>query len=672
MRIPSRLFRIVLLGCWLSCSFFSCTVKDGPVQESEKEEKYVSVNVLTPGSLRNKVGENRMWSITHLKVTGSINLDDLYTLREMAGADTKFQKTNGVLKNLDLEGAKLSFSFPVSAFAYCQRLEMIALPQAVTALPESCFYGCSALKDVRHQGRINSIGKACFYKCSKLTGFEGTEQITELDRFAFAYSGIKQFSFNKKIKTIPYAAFLESGLSGDIDLTGVKVVDTIAFRYAPLNSILIGEGMQEIRTQAFMGRNYTVNPGRTLIQDLKLPKSLKSLGSHAFSYTGIHSLTIQSDLEIPENFESQVDAAMFYHCPKLEKLVVSEGVTILEIPFIGCMKLSIVSLPSTLIRLGHTNPLTMLGGLYPGTFASCSSLTSIQLPDSITMLGDNLFSNTGLTSLSFPKSLLYIGSFCFSGCSNLGDLVLPDHLVEIGQGAFKDCSSIVSVKIPDSLKYIHSSAFSGCSSLEGITLPSALDIMPDTAEHLIGGVPSIESKMFENCSSLRYVDMSSCGHILKIDKAAFSACIRLTQAMLPPHVEVIDAYAFDGCISLTDTNFPSSVSQINDYAFYRCASLSRLVLPTQLRALGEHTFDNCREIRSVEIGSNLQTVGSYCFKECIHLSEVKCSLVQPLPLDNTVFADVNLGNAKLYVPTSSVGLYRSSPVWSGFSAILPL
>ena len=61
--------------------------------------------------------------------------------------------------------------------------------------------------------------------------------------------------------------------------------------------------------------------------------------------------------------------------------------------------------------------------------------------------------------------VLAIGDSAFSGCSSLESIDIPDSVTTIGGGAFSRCSSLESIDLPDSVTTIGDEAFDGCPSL---------------------------------------------------------------------------------------------------------------------------------------------------------------------------------------------------------------
>ena len=99
-------------------------------------------------------------------------------------------------------------------------------------------------------------------------------------------------------------------------------------------------------------------------------------------------------------------------------------------------------------------------------FTGCVSLTSVLIPNSVTIFGDNAFKwCSSLTAITIPDSVASIGKHAFAGCSSLTAITIPDLVTSIGDRAFFGCSSLTAITIPDSVTSIGNGAFYGCSSL---------------------------------------------------------------------------------------------------------------------------------------------------------------------------------------------------------------
>ena len=126
--------------------------------------------------------------------------------------------------------------------------------------------------------------------------------------------------------------------------------------------------------------------------------------------------------------------------------------------FNSCSSLSSVTIPDSVTSIGRF------------AFGYCSSLTSVTIPDSVTSIGQDAFWDcSNLMSVKIPDSVTSIENMAFRNCSNLTSVIIGNKVTSIGRWAFRDCRNLTNVTIPDSVTQIGSWAFSGCSSLKSIT-----------------------------------------------------------------------------------------------------------------------------------------------------------------------------------------------------------
>ena len=159
---------------------------------------------------------------------------------------------------------------------------------------------------------------------------------------------------------------------------------------------------------------------------------------------------------------------------------------------------------------------------------SCSSLTSVTIPNSVTSIGNYAFEFCkGLTSVTAPDGVTSIGASAFKDCSSLTSITIPDSVASIDNSAFTNCSSLTSITIPSRVTFINDSTFKGCSSLTSVTIGN--------------GVTSIGAWVFNSCSSLTSITIpnrvTSIGRLaLQIGSSTNKAVITM-KPTTPPQIQ---------------------------------------------------------------------------------------------------------------------------------------
>lgn len=193
----------------------------------------ITINVATPGTLNTMMGETKKYAITALKLTGSINIDDIKFLREMAGCYNYSYKYPGKLEYLDLEDVRLNFdsssdlfiytyekkywttvtgtdsqTLPSCIFAYLDQLKTIILPSGIRNIEKSAFYRNTSLTTVKLPYNLRSIDGYAFEGCENLTDLTIPSYVERIDKFAFSgCSSLTSIKIPSGVKTIAEGSF---------------------------------------------------------------------------------------------------------------------------------------------------------------------------------------------------------------------------------------------------------------------------------------------------------------------------------------------------------------------------------------------------------------------------------------------------------------------------------
>ena len=304
-------------------------------------------------------------------------------------------------------------------------------------------------------------------------------------------------------------------------------------------------------------------------------------------------------------------------------------------------------IPSEVEHNGQTYRVRAIGA---SAFATCSGLTSITIPNSVTSIGANAFEGcSALTSISIPQSVTSIGSNAFDGCSALETISIPDGMTNIG-GAF-DGSAWYNHQ-PDGLIYIGNVAY------------------------------QYKGTMPEN-TSITLVDRT-----LGIADNAFNGCSNLASITIPNSVKNIGNKAFQGCSSLKSVIIPNSVTSIGSNAFRNCSNLTTFNLPNEWVSIGDYAFTGCNFLgnyTSITIPSSVVNIGRDVFKDCSNLAEIIALPLTPPTIYATSFPYDITGSVvsagrwvdtyrfktkiKLVVPESASEAYLSNTLWNQFETI---
>lgn len=110
---------------------------------------------------------------------------------------------------------------------------------------------------------------------------------------------------------------------------------------------------------------------------------------------------------------------------------------------------------------------------------SCTSLTSISLPQNLEYIGSFAFTSSGLKEISIPANVTTANGV-FSGCQSLTKAVFQSGFKKIEASTFAGCSNLTSLTIPDTVTTIGNAAFAYCPALMQIFIPNSVTTIGST------------------------------------------------------------------------------------------------------------------------------------------------------------------------------------------------
>ena len=236
-----------------------------------------------------------------------------------------------------------------------------------------------------------------------------------------------------------------------------------------------------------------------------------------------------------------------------------------------------------------------------GLFNDCSSLEFIQLPSSISEIGENMFSNcSSLTSIIIPNSVEKINSNAFSGCISLSSVTIGNSVAEIGDNTFNNCTNLTSLHIPSGVTTVGYKIFNGCDNLTNIILDS--------------GMTTIPSNIFTSCTALEYAEIP--GTVTTVN-CSFGYCPNMTSIIFHEGIESInfgydflyENYQITSESAHVNLVIPDSVTSLTGSIQY--SGLESVTIGTGVTSLESGVFANNSLLTSVTINSNISVIPSY-------------------------------------------------------------
>lgn len=368
----------------------------------------VEIVLETSGTLSEKLGDKAA-VVEKLILSGPFDADDVTTLRSLP----KLQSLN--MRNVIIVGGK-SYHSTINGIVsklednaigdymfYGMKLSEIILPSDIASIGSNAFQGHHTFATIVIPETVKSIGDAAFCQCKNLRTIILPDQVKEL--------GSEIFIECRSLEYVKLPSYVES-------IPSLMFSDCSSLEYVELP-----QSVKRIEDRAF--------GGCTALKNISLPSKLEYIRG-AFYNSGLTSITIP------------------------------DGVTLIEAggrdpigAFEGCKSLSSVKLSNKLTDMGKR------------TFANCTALMDIKIPESVLEISNSCFYASGLTNIELPHTLRNIQPYAFA-YTPIVSIALPDGLLDISIRAFLSCKKLKSITIPKSVTSVGGGAFGYCYGLTSI------------------------------------------------------------------------------------------------------------------------------------------------------------------------------------------------------------
>ena len=407
---------------------------------------------------------------------------------------------------------------------------------------------------------------------------------------------------------------------------------------------------------ALFGAILISNTYRNGVGVMVFDDNISTIGEATFQ----NSLNLKS-ITIPDGV-TEIGKNAFKGCSNLSEIEFGQGVqTIGESAFQDCLNLRSITIPRSVTAINAM------------AFYNCNSLDIVNTEDitawcniRFTETGSNPLSNgcrlfisgAESTNLAIPKGVTAIKSYAFDGCTNISNITLSSSVESIDECAFYYCTSLKSITIPDNTTNIAQLAFIGCSNLNSFHSSHA-------SKDLRCLIVDNELKAFAPASLNQYTIPEG---VTKIGSFTFSLCNELQHITLCNTLKTVGDYAFFATENLKSITIPDSVTNIGFSAFYYCASLADIDL-NRVAVIDDNAFCGCSSLTEITIPVSVQSIGADAFSACDNLRAVYCKPSVP-PIAESSSFDGNAAGRKIFVPRTSVDVYKQSKGWSRYAAAI--
>lgn len=350
------------------------------------------------------------------------------------------------------------------------------VPDGTEEILASAFNSNKNLTSVTLPASMKCVGKSAFFRCTNLqsvTFAEGGTEPLVISAQSFSRTALTSIHIPARTAAIGESAFSASALANITfdNESKLSYIGDAAFESTQLTSVVsLPSSLRTMGNRVFASCYNLVN--------VTLPEGLQSVGTEFFKdSSSLEMVNLPATLQTLGNFA-------FENCYSLQNVNFAKNSVIKVLyvgTFYGCTSLSSIELPASLTEIPDKG-LDASGDQYEGLFTDCTSLSRVAFEEGskLTKIGSFAFKNTALTSISFPSSVAEIGQYAFEK-TKLTTLYIPSTLTLLGTGAFFECEDLVTVSIASGIKALPDGVFAYCAQLSDFTVPASVNSIDSSA-----------------------------------------------------------------------------------------------------------------------------------------------------------------------------------------------
>ena len=336
-----------------------------------------------------------------------------FTAYTIEGVEMTFQVLSSVDCTCQVGISETEFTSPSISPATSG---IVTIPQTangftVVSISNYAFAMCDQLTHVVIPNSIKSMGEQVFGGCNRLS-FVSSEIEEPFD--------IDEYSFFRLINDEVYPVSVDILVPPK---TKEKYLSAAGWKTHNIFEGFIARTIEDID----MVFSVTDNDNKTCM-----------VGQNSFSlsaFIGSPSGKVTIPSKVNDYTVTAIGQRAFRHCETITDVSISNSVTFIgESAFSGCSGLTSVTIPNSLTSIEEW------------TFGGCTSLTSVTWPNSLKNIGSAAFRECAFKNLSIPSSVECVDDYAFCRCKSLASVTIPNSVVTLGEGVFSGCTSLANIK----------------------------------------------------------------------------------------------------------------------------------------------------------------------------------------------------------------------------------